>query len=279
MSENSRISWTTHTFNPWLGCTEVDQECTNCYARELAQRYGWVQWGQGQPRRRTSDANWHQPLRWNRQAAEQGIRPRVFCASLADVFDAEVPPEWRTDLWALIRATPQLDWLLLTKRPNLLRRYLPADWGDGWPHVWLGTTVGHQGAAWRIRHLLAAPAVVRFLSCEPLLGPLDLGLEYIECDDDGESFYWHDPRDSHPCDFSCRGFPTTGLHWVIGGGESGPQRRPMDWAWARDLRDQCVAAGVPFWWKQGPALRPGQDATLDDEIWHQLPTPRVAVPA
>jgi protein gp37 len=272
MSENSRISWTTHTFNPWTGCTQVSPACNNCYALAWSKRSGVVEWGPGKPRRRTTPAYWRQPYKWEREAITCGIRPRVFCASLADVFDAEVEPAWRADLWELILATPHLDWLLLTKRPNLIRRNLPADWGTGWPNVWLGTTVESQAYTWRIRHLVEVPAVVRFLSCEPLLGPLDLAwwIRWAGCTCDGEYA---------PCEVCYELGPRETLDWIIAGGESGAHRRPMDWAWARSLRDQCQAEGVAFWWKQGPSLRPGQDALLDDVEYHELPTPRVVVPS
>ena len=136
MGEQTGISWTDHTFNPWIGCTAVSAACDHCYAETLAKRYGW----DFAARRRTSENNWRNPRRWNRAAERDGVRRRVFCASLADVFDNQVPPEWRADLWDLIRACPSLDWQLLTKRPQNIARMLPDDWGDGWPNVWLGTT-------------------------------------------------------------------------------------------------------------------------------------------
>ena len=119
----------------------------------------------GKPRHRTSNENWKQPLKWDREAAASGIRARVFCASLSDVFDREVDPAWRSDLWDLIRQCPHLDWQLLTKRPQLIASYLPSDWDSGWPNVWLGTSVENQRRAGeRIPHLVAVPAVVHFLS-------------------------------------------------------------------------------------------------------------------
>lgn len=252
MAENSNIEWTKHTFNPWIGCQKVGAGCDHCYAETWDARGlsgGATRWGAHAARTRTAPANWSKPLAWDRAAAAAGERHRVFCASLADVFDnhASVLPEWRADLWALIRATPNLDWMLLTKRPSNIAAMLPDDWGAGYPNVWLGCTVVNQTEADRdIQKLLSVPARVRFLSMEPLLGPVDLGHlsrkagagvhEYsaIECDIDPADDEW--------------GGATIDL--VIVGGESGPNARPMHPDWARSLRDQCNAAGVAFHFKQ-----------------------------
>ena len=178
MAENTAIEWTDHTFNPWEGCQKVAPECDNCYAETWNERFhGGENWGPKAPRRRTSAQNWNKPRRWNREAeafhTTHGRRQRVFCASLADVFDNAVDPAWRADLFDLIRATPNLDWLLLTKRPQNMVRMLPDDWGDGWAHVWLGTSAGSQKTAdTNIPALLATPAAVRFVSAEPMLGPV-----------------------------------------------------------------------------------------------------------
>jgi protein gp37 len=229
MAENSGIEWTTHTFNPWIGCTKVSAACDHCYAEAWDKRFNGERWGPHADRTRTK--TWGNPIKWNRQAAQDGTRPRVFCASLADVFDnhRSIQDAWRRELWALIRQTPNLDWLLLTKRPQNIARYLPDDWRDGYPNVWLGVTVENQTEAdRRIPHLLAVPAAVRFLSCEPLQGPVDI-----------ES-YLPGPRvGGKPC-----------LHWIIAGGENGPHYRPADPDWFRSLRDQCADAGVPFLFKQ-----------------------------
>jgi protein gp37 len=127
MGENSKIEWTHHTFNPWTGCTRVSPACDHCYAANIAKRNpaAFGSWEPGSPRKRTSPRNWHQPIIWNRKAAEAGERHRVFCASMADVFDNQVSEDWRVHLWALIEDTPQLDWLLLTKRPQNIQRMLP----------------------------------------------------------------------------------------------------------------------------------------------------------
>lgn len=239
MAENSNIEWTDHTFNPWIGCQKVSPGCDHCYAEARDRRFtGGALWGPHAPRRRTSQANWRAPLRWNRAAAKAGKRARVFCASLADVFDnhASIQQEWRDDLWTLIYRTPHLDWLLLTKRPQNIARYMPPAVENGgiWPNVWLGTTVENQTEAdRRIPHLLAVPARVRFLSCEPLLGPVDLR-PYL-----GAKFL-----------HQRYGLGAGALSWVICGGESGPGARPMHPDWARSLRDQCQAAGVAFHFKQ-----------------------------
>ncbi|OWV44240.1 DUF5131 family protein [Mameliella alba] len=246
MAEHSKIEWCDHTFNPWIGCTKVSPACDHCYAEAWDNRFGGERWGPHASRTRTSPANWHKPLKWDREAAEAGTRARVFCASLADVFDnhRSIGAEWRWDLWKLILDTPNLDWLLLTKRPQNIERLAPVTWRvDGFPpNVWLGTTVENQAEAdRRIPHLLATPARVRFLSCEPLLGPVDLTR-------------WSGLTDD--VDF--------GLDWVIAGGESGPGARPSNPAWFRDLRDQCAAADVPFHFKQWGEWHPGDG--LGDDI-------------
>jgi|SRR5581483_442323 len=197
MGENSKIEWTDHTFNPWLGCTKISPACTNCYAESWAKRSGLVIWGENNERRRTSESYWKQPIKWNVEAEELGIRRRVFCASLADVFEPRSDLiSWRLQLLDLIRRTPYLDWLLLTKRPEWIMQLLFAsietvqcdddryddtiiwirNWLDQRPpqNIWLGTTVENQEmAAKRIPSLLKMPATIRFLSCEPLLGPIN----------------------------------------------------------------------------------------------------------
>jgi protein gp37 len=249
------IGWADFTFNPWTGCTKVSPGCDHCYAEGWAKRSGHVQWGPHAARRRTAAATWLAPLKWNLAAAQAGRRARVFCASLADVFDnhASILPDWRADLWSLIAATPHLDWLLLTKRPQNIARMLPPTWCGGWPNVWLGTTVENQTEAnRRILHLLDTPARVRFLSCEPLLGPV--ALDMILTDEMGIyalSGIFSDG--SGPSGFS----QGPGIDWVICGGESGPGARPMHPDWARSLRDQCAMEGVPFFFKQWGEWFPG----------------------
>ena len=181
MGAITRIAWCDATFNPWVGCLRVSTACDRCYAAGLSWRYGWRDgkgrdlWDVSADRKRTSSAYWRGPLRWSERAQAEGTRRRVFCASMADVFDNKVPTSWRVDLWSLIRSTPALDWFLLTKRPQNIRDMLPTDWGEGWPHVWLGTTTENQEEAnRRIPHLVAIPAAVRFLSVEPMLEPVDV---------------------------------------------------------------------------------------------------------
>jgi protein gp37 len=249
------IEWADFTFNPWTGCTKVSPGCDHCYAEGWAKRSGHVEWGPHAARRRTAAATWQAPLKWNLAAKQAERRARVFCASLADVFDnhASILPDWRADLWSLIAATPHLDWLLLTKRPQNIARMLPPTWGDGWPNVWLGTTVENQTEAdRRILHLLDTPARVRFLSCEPLLGPV--ALDMILTDEMGIyalSGIFSDG--SGPSGFS----QGPGIDWVICGGESGPGARPMHPDWARSLRDQCTRDNVPFFFKQWGEWFPG----------------------
>lgn len=222
MVENSKIEWCDHTFSPWVGCTKVSAACDHCYAESWAKRTGQGGLWLGE-RRRTTEGNWRLPVKWNRNAAELGIRYRVFCASLSDVFDNQVPDVWRSDLWALIEDTPYLDWLLLTKRPQNVRKMIWPKWDAGMPtNIWLGTTVENQAEAERrIPHLLKAPAHIKFLSCEPLLGPILL-------------------RDDWAID----------VDWIITGGESGPCARPTNPQWFRDIRDQCDAAGIWYLHKQ-----------------------------
>ena len=249
MAETSAIEWTDATFNPWVGCTKISPACDHCYAEGWALRTGGGHLWQGE-RRRTSDANWRKPMAWNKKAAASGERRLVFCASLADVFDNQVPPEWRGDLWALIRATPALTWQLLTKRPQNIVKMLPPDWGDGYANVWLGTTAENQEEAnRRVPYLLAVPASVRFLSCEPLLGPIDLfGAEMEGPLMGGEPTAAQIAND--PTGWRVIRYGVSRLDWIIAGGESGPGARPMHPQWARSLRDQCEAAGVPFFHKQ-----------------------------
>lgn len=250
MGENSSIQWTHHTFNPWIGCQRVSPGCEHCYAEALDKRWGGVlvdgvkalRWGPKAPRVRTSPANWKKPLAWNRSAEKAGERHRVFCSSLADVFEDR--PElvaWRAELFGVIAQTPHLDWLLLTKRPENITSLWPAvdfpvgarcyrPGSDWWPNVWLGTTVeDQQRANERIPALLEVPATVRFLSCEPLLEPVDLS---YWLDEDKNGFTWRTGN---------------AVQWVIIGGESGHGARPFDVGWARDLVRQCRVNDVaPF---------------------------------
>jgi protein gp37 len=275
MAENSSIEWTDHTFNPWLGCAKVSAGCLHCYAETLMDtRYGRVEWGVNGTRVRTSEANWRKPSQWNRQAEKEGRRYRVFCSSLADVFEdrPELAP-WRRDLLALIASTPHLDWLLLTKRPENVSRMIGeaigridhADqthsarvWLMRHPNVWIGTSVEDQDAAdTRIPHLLRIPAAVRFLSMEPLLGPVDLNRHFWSRYDPGTC---QDDR-----------LPAL-IDWVIVGGESGKGARPMQEEWVRDIKRQCDDAGVPFLFKQwGGVNKKATGRILDGREWSAWP--------
>lgn len=275
MAKKTGILWTDHTFNPWWGCTKVSAGCKNCYAEAHDHRSGGQHWGAGVSRRRTSQKNWNDPVRWNWQAdpnnpaavlccavcghrhvdaacpecgSAERRRPRVFCASMADWLDPEVPADWLADLLLLIHRTPHLDWQLLTKRPenwyqrvrsavqeliarnekefsaevSFLNRWLA---GGLLPNVWVGVTAESQLiASTRVPLLMRIPTKVGFLSCEPLLGPIKIPPEFM----------------------MFRGFQP----WVIVGGESGPGARPMDIDWVRQIVQQCGEHQVPVFVKQ-----------------------------
>lgn len=288
MSENTKIEWCDHTFNPWEGCQKVGPGCDHCYAETRNARFAGgtaINWGPGAPRRRTSASNWNKPRAWNAKAdaffAEHGRRQRVFCASLADVFDNAVDPQWRADLFALIHATPNLDWLLLTKRignvPDMLVQLSHGSDPDltlldmmPLPNVWIGATITSQAEAGRdIPKLLAVPAAKRFLSMEPLLGSVNLTpflwSKASTSDWMGDPPDPTDPNQGHPL------MRITGIDWVIVGGESGPGARPMHPEWARSLRDQCQAAGTPFLFKQWGEWMPGSQLTSNGKIMSQSP--------
>lgn len=257
MAEHSTIEWTHNTFNAWWGCTHVSPGCENCYAEGLDKRWNPNEphWGRGRSRRLASDEYWDAPTKWNRRAARTGVRKRVFGGSMCDIFDPEAPRGQLARLWSLISATPQLDWLLLTKRPERILESLPKEWGAGWPNAWIGVTVEDQRRADERLPLLAEiPAVVRFLSCEPLLEDLSLNLR--------------------------------GIDWVIAGGESASRARPAQADWFRSIRDQCVAGNVPFFFKQWGTFGPCSDGglvrlgkkragrVLEGREWNEFPAPQ-----
>lgn len=323
MAENTKIEWCDSTFNPWTGCTKVGPGCDHCYAEGWAKRSGLVQWGPGAERRRTSAANWKKPLQWNaerfvectkcgwrgeqRKAHSGGTqcpacsfgqetlkpaRRRVFCASLADVFDNEVPAEWRADLFWLIHSTPNLDWLLVTKRignaAGMMRAAMleidpSGEWPAPWPNVWLGITVVNQAEADRdIPKLLKIPAAVRFLSMEPLLGPVDIEPYITSCNGCGNQgsqggyLIGYDQHAQSLCGKACSrsaiGGEGPSIDWVVVGGESGPGARPMHLQWARDIRDQCEAAGVPFLFKQWGEWETGFQRSDGTPVFRQFDT-------
>lgn len=250
MGENSKIEWTDHTWNPWIGCTRISPGCDHCYAATQAKFRGWVkQWGEpGQPGdyKRTSEANWKKPLQWARKAREARSeydllvkdcpefgdnslpphRPRVFCASLADVFDNQVPSDWRDHLFHIINITPELDWLLLTKRPENIASMIV--WGDAPPpNVWVGTTCEDQAAfdrRWPV--LEKIPARVRFVSYEPAIGPLTMRRHRVKPD------------------------------WLIAGGETGQGHRWAKALWFYSIKDECEEEAVPFFMKQMAGRKP-----------------------
>lgn len=287
MAQNSKIEWCDHTFNPWIGCTKVSQGCKNCYAERLMDhRWGKITWGPQGKRVRTAKAYWKQPLKWNetwyvqcdvcglRQVFEEHgfcagchhpmvavmkkVRPRVFCGSLCDVFEEkrnqmDEMDQWRSDLFELIEQTPNLDWLLLTKRPEHVEWMLEValfnrgidlqagEWLKSHPNVWIGTSVENQEMAdARIPALVRIPAKIHFVSVEPMLEKIDLQLE-------GRNYGMDYPGYS---EF---------VHWVICGGESGPCARPLHPAWVKSIRDQCQEAGVPFFFKQWGEYLPSGD--------------------
>lgn len=232
-----------YTFNLVWGCVKVSEECRDCYAETIADHYGFDVWGPNKGRRTFGEAYWRRPLAWNRQAERQGYKRLVFCSSMADTYeDHPVVGEERLKLWPLIEATPWLQWLLLTKRPENVLAFSP--WGEQWPsNVSVGTSIGTgKHLEERLSHLIRVPVGIRFVSCEPLLEALDLSA-------------W-----------------LPWLQWVIVGGESGRQARPMRPEWARALRDQCQEASVAFYFKQwGGRYHHSGGRSLDGREWDEMP--------
>lgn len=266
MGDVTAIGWTGRTFNPWWGCARWSAGCLHCYADTLARRWGHDSlWHLNGPRRMMSDAYWKQPAKWNRKAAAAGIPERVFCASMADVFeDHPAVTEARKRLFGTVEDTPWLTWQFLTKRIENVAGMVP--WDDSWPaNLHIGTSVENQRFAdKRIPELLSIKgAAVRFLSCEPLLGPVllrDWAFDACDC-----------------CDLQpgreCISEPgSRSVDWVICGGESGPGHRPMDVTWLESIVTQCQAAGVPVFVKQDSGPKPGQQGRIPDEFWiHEFP--------
>lgn len=277
MGEDTKIEWADATINPWWGCTKISPACTNCYAATFAARWG-QKWGPGAPR--PLKRGWRSTARkLQRQAERERRRLRVFALSMGDWLDEEAPPGALAELLEVIASTPDLDWLLLTKRPERWAEAigaavafddpsgdrdpppgacLAADWlsGTAPTNVWLGTTVEDQRRAnERIPALLDIPARIRFLSCEPLLEQVDLS-RWLLCNSASE--------DGAPS-------PRQGVDWVICGGESGRGARPMHPDWVRSLRDQCELAVVPFFLKQWGEWAPFYDRDRDDPDWRNVP--------
>jgi protein gp37 len=220
MAETTGIKWTDATWNPWIGCRKKTEECTFCYIpRFIRGRTGKSAFNGPQL---TSESTWAMPRQWNEKARAANRRMRVFTCSLSDFFEEEADP-WRTAAWQLIRECSWIDWLILTKNADRIASQLPPDWGAGYANTWLGVTVGIARSMWRLPRLLDVPATIRFVSAEPLLGPLDFRPHL-----DGR------------------------LHWMITGAESGAKdkRRAMDVGWVRDIDRQCREAGVIHFYKQ-----------------------------
>lgn len=250
MAEDTNIEWTDHTFNPWWGCAKVSPGCAHCYAETLSNRYGNDVWGTNAPRRFFGENHWNEPRKWNKAANSDRERKRVFCASMADVFenrpDLEEP---RKRLFGLIKETAWLDWLLLTKRPeNIvpLAEKIHKGFGKTWsfqddlPNVWLGTSAENQ-KFWdeRVPQLVDIPATVHFVSAEPLLGPISMNGVYPE--------------------------------WLIVGGESGRGARPMELQWVESLRKQSEGKTSFFFKQWGGERKKLTGRELNGRTWDELP--------
>lgn len=319
MGKNSEIEWTDHTFNPWRGCARVSPGCEHCYAEVFAKRVGFTGeprpsgkpklpliWGAKAERVVASDDTWREPYKWNRAAEKAGKRARVFCASMADVFEDrpdlkdwqknEVLREARARLWRVIHETPHLDWLLLTKRPENAERLAFQAWDDEFalstregepppshwlPNIWLGTTCEDQMRAnQRISELLKCAAKVRFVSYEPALEFVDftpwLGRSVEACEACGTILSGSDPG-FICCDREADINLVRGVDWIIVGGESGAGARPFELEWARAVVKHCHAAGVAVFVKQLGA-RPREvvppDCKTIREINYRLKDPK-----
>ncbi len=247
MAENSGIGWTKHTMNFWWGCNKVSRECRHCYIGPIMRRGGFEPFHG--PMRTT--ACWSNPAKWNREARQAGTRDRVFTCSMSDFFH-EGADQWRAEAWAVIRACESLDWLVLTKRPELIPDRLPPDWGEGWPNVWLGVTCGCNDAESisRIPLLERIPAAVRFISAEPLLERVDFR-PYL-----------------------------SGVDWIITGCERAAkgERQVMEIDWVRDIDQQCREAGVRHFFKQayeGEKGVPCETPLLDGRVVQEVPESRL----
>ena len=267
MGDKSRIEWTDATWNPVTGCDRISPGCDNCYALDLAARLKAM----GNPRYQQDGlpprsgpgfgVTLHEdvlslPLRWKRPR-------RVFVNSMSDLFHEEVPGGFILDVFEAMRRARRHVFQVLTKRPRRMESFLRQthcngqDDGGQLPNVWLGTSVEDQRwADVRVPSLLRTPATIRFLSVEPMLSSVSVA-------------EWLAPRTITTNTTNIGPWP--GVSWVICGAESGPRRRPFDLDWARGLRDECLAAGVPFFFKQGPAFKPGQNRVLDGRTWDEMP--------
>jgi protein gp37 len=265
MSDKSHIEWTDASWNPVTGCSHVSEGCRNCYAEALSLRFNRSQHPWTAPYAAEHvvlhPERLSQPLKWKEPR-------RIFVNSMSDLFHEQVPFDYVARVWDTMWRAPQHTFQILTKRPERMREFatkwysersgLSIRQADFYPHVWLGVSVEDQRAAdERIPLLLATPAAVRFLSCEPLLGPVEFS-DVTRRSDAVEQLGKQ---------------ALNGIHWVIAGGESGPKHRTCELDWLRGLRDQCRVVGVPFFLKQLGGLRPGGDAVLDGQTWRQFPEP------
>lgn len=236
MAEATIIAWTERTWNPWRGCTKISPGCAHCYMFTAQERYG------RDPSVVVRTKTWGDPLRWERDAAAAGRIERVFTCSWSDWFHEDADA-WRDDAWALVKRCPHLHFQILTKRSERIAAHLPADWGTGYDNVWLGVSIENDRHTFRADHLRQVPAIVRFISAEPLLGPLP-------------------------------SLDLTGIHWLIVGGESGADYRPMQTDWARDLRARAKANGTAYFFKQSAAPRTEMGIQLDGQIVREYPEVR-----
>lgn len=260
MAKNSEIAWTDHTANFWWGCFKVSDGCKNCYAETLANRYGKSVWGPpATTPREMKQGVWKDLKNWDFEAKRAGVRRRVFVSSMSDFLENHIAVDpWREAAKLLLAGLQSLDVLLLTKRPENARKFL-ADWYGHWPaHIWFGVTAENQEMAnERLPLLRSVPAKVRFVSVEPMLGPVSLleagaVVRYVE------GGVYDIPLRS--------GIESNGLDWVICGGESGAKRRPFDLDWARALRDECASVHMPFFMKQDAGARSGAYDHLSDDL-------------
>jgi protein gp37 len=289
MGEVTGIAWTDHTFNAWIGCHKVSEACKHCYAEietfpRVQRSKGLELWGAHAERHVTSDENWRMPLTWNRNAEAAGECRRVFCSSLSDVFEKMAGATGaklnaaRARLFALIEATPWLDWLLLTKRPENVLEMVPEHWRKRFPrNVWMGTTVENQARVIeRVPELLRCPAAVHFVSVEPLLEKVSFTSIPANLDtlrgatDDGVGWDWFNAltgfgEGPNPEYSTSQVYPK--LDWVIVGGESGSHARPFDVDWAFDLRKQCEESGTAFFFKQAGAHVTWNGCSSPGEHW------------
>jgi protein gp37 len=244
MGLDTKIAWTDHTFNLAWGCTKISPGCTNCYAEDLARSKGNDVWGPGKKLRTFGESYWHEPTKWNRLAANEERRHRVFCSSMTDwaLDHAQLEPE-RAKLWDLMEKTPWLDWQLLTKRPENIKRFLPPESRGLHGRLWIGVSIESNGYHERADFIRNLPVAVRFVSYEPAIGPLDK----LDLD---------------------------GLDWMIYGGESGAHRRLEDKEWAREMRRRCQAKKIAFYHKQSAGRFTETGILLDGELVREYPTPR-----